>query len=162
MAADNSAVVFRINELQGKIRQCDEDIKALDLKMEQAQTRVATELSEKEAAHKALMDKIIVNHADELSADIVLTEHYQDGATEACIAALMKQQDVMLLKEKETLKNTLLEYADMHLQNREKSMLEMHANEKSAVMTAEEEEYMRRVQMSIISHKERMAHVDSV
>lgn len=160
--ADNGAVAFRINELLTKIKNCDEEIFALDSKMEQLQTRVAKELSEKDANHKALMEKINANHADELSADIVLTEHYQDGAAEACISALMKQQDVALLKEKEELKDILLEYADKHLMDRERLLLEMHANEKSAAMTAEEEEYLRRVQMAIIGHKERMAHIDSL
>lgn len=158
----DSALVFRINELHEKISQCDEEILELDTQLEQRQTQYTLDLSEKEASHKALMDKINTNHADELSADIVLTEHYQDGAAEACIAALMKQQDAVLLKEKEQLKNTLLEYADVHLQSREKSLLEMHANEKTAVMTAEEEDYMHRVQMAIISHKERMSHIDSL
>ena len=158
----DSALVFRINELHEKISQCDEEILELDTQLEQRQTQYTLDLSEKEASHKALMDKINTNHADELSADIVLTEHYQDGAAEACIAALMKQQDAVLLKEKEQLKNTLLEYADVHLQSREKSVLEMHANEKTAVMTAEEEDYMHRVQMAIISHKERMSHIDSL
>ena len=158
----DSALVFRINELHEKISQCDEEILELDTQLEQRQTQYTLDLSEKEASHKALMDKINTNHADELSSDIVLTEHYQDGAAEACIAALMKQQDAVLLKEKEQLKNTLLEYADVHLQSREKSLLEMHANEKTAVMTAEEEDYMHRVQMAIISHKERMSHIDSL
>ena len=158
----DSALVFRINELHEKISQCDEDILELDTQLEQRQTQYTLDLSEKEASHKALMDKINTNHADELSADIVLTEHYQDGAAEACIAALMKQQDAVLLKEKEQLKNTLLEYADVHLQSREKSLLEMHANEQTAAMTAEEEDYMHRVQMAIISHKERMSHIDSL
>lgn len=158
----DSALVFRINELHEKISQCDEEILELDTQLEQRQTQYTLDLSEKEASHKALMDKINTNHADELSADVVLTEHYQDGAAEACIAALMKQQDAVLLKEKEQLKNTLLEYADVHLQSREKSLLEMHANEKTAVMTAEEEDYMHRVQMAIISHKERMSHIDSL
>jgi hypothetical protein len=156
----DSAVTFRINELQEKIRQCDEEILQLDTQMEQSQTQYTMELSEKEASHKALMDKINANHADELSADIVLTEHYQDGAAEACVAALMKQQDAVLLKEKEQLKNTMLEHADVHLQNREKTLLAMHADEKNAAMTAEEEEYMHRVQMAIISHKERLSHID--
>lgn len=158
----DSALVFRINELHEKISQCDKEILELDTQLEQRQTQYTLDLSEKEASHKALMDKINTNHADELSADIVLTEHYQDGAAEACIAALMKQQDAVLLKEKEQLKNTLLEYADVHLQSREKSLLEMHANEQTAAMTAEEEDYMHRVQMAIISHKERMSHIDSL
>ena len=46
----DSAVTFRINELQEKIRQCDEEILQLDTQMEQSQTQYTMELSEKEAS----------------------------------------------------------------------------------------------------------------
>jgi hypothetical protein len=160
MSGDGSAVAFRLNELQAKILKCDEEIKELDVEMERAQAGLAMQLSEKEAANKALIDKINANHADELSADIVLTEHYKDGAAEACIGALMKQQDSVILKDKENLKHVLLEYADSHLQSRENSLLAAHADEKQAKMSEEEEKYMHAVQMALISHKERMSQLN--
>ena len=109
--------------------------------------------------HQKLLEKINKNHSDELAADVVLTEHYKDTAAEACISALMKQQDTTLLQEKESLKELVLKYADSHLQNKEKELLAAHADEKAAALTMEEERYMRQIQLAIIQHKERMAQV---
>ena len=158
----DEAVRFRLQELQGLIFSTNDEIANLDKKIEEQIKVNASIQNQHEEDHQALLDKINGNHSDELAADVVLTEHYKDTAAEACISALMKQQDAQLLQEKETLKDMLLKYADSHLQSKEKELLTAHADEKAAALTMEEERYMHSVQLAIIQHKERMAQVQGL
>lgn len=155
------AVAFRLQELQASILSANEELRSLNAKIEYQIKENMSLSNQSDNDHKDILDKINRNHCDELSADVVLTEHYKDDAAEACIHALMKQQDVMLLKEKESLKDLVLKYADSHLQSKEKSLLSALADEKAAALTEEEERYMHRVQLAIIQHKERMARTEN-
>ena len=158
----DTAVAFRLHELQASILTADEEISNLDRKID-AQIKTNASLdNQRDDEHQTLMDKINSNHSDELAADVVLTDHYKDTAAEACISALMKQQDAVLLREKAALKDLVLKYADSHLQSKEKELLTAHADEKVAALTVEEAQYMHHVQLAIIQHKERMGQVQGL
>lgn len=159
MSDQNSAVSYRIDELRALISSCESSISQIDNEMAFTASGLQSELSSREQDQLKKMQGVNEYHRQDLESEIVLTSHYKDTANEKAIASIMKQQDVTLSKEKDTMLHKMLHEADELLQQMEKNFVKGNEERKSSTLQKEEDEYLTMVQRAIVSHRERMLSI---
>jgi hypothetical protein len=159
MSDQNSAVSYRIDELRNLISSAESSISQLDNEIAFTASGLQSELSSRKQDQLKKIQGMNEFHRQDLDSEIILTSHYKDTANETAISSIMKQQDVTLSKEKETMLHKMLHEADDLLKQMEKNFVRGNEERKNSTLQKEEDEYLTMVQRAIVSHRERMLSI---
>jgi len=116
-----------IARLRFELSEVDTQLASLNDIQEASYSEMQQLFDANEAAHEAALATLHGQIAEELEADVILTNHYKDTANAACVSALMDQQDEHIMKEHEEYKLRMLAAADGELARRQRA--EEHAHE---------------------------------
>lgn len=130
-AAEAKAIISR---LRSEIFEVDAVISRLYEEEGSEASELQLRLEENEAAYEAALAAVHRQIAEELEADVILTNHYKDTANSTCVSAMMDQQDEIIVKEHEAYKHSLLVSADSELTRRQGVEERRHEEKKQQML----------------------------
>jgi len=157
----SDAVQFRLVELETHVQQADSEVDILKAQLESAQVALEMEIGDNETTHAEAIRKKNSEYAEEYDADESLTTHFKNNAKDACINTIMKQQDILIHGEQETLISHWHEVIQAENKKRVEESNAAHELFLAESLKAEEEVYLNAVRTAILAHEERMRGIDN-
>lgn len=154
------AAEARIQELRASISKCDSDLSLLSRRILAVTDDAMQSLADKEAELQDRQATELARFDEQLAADSMLLEHFQDSATTQTIQALIDKQDAGLREMEGALRGALMAQADEEYQRREAEMVAEMAGVRARLLQQDADRYSACVQAAYIKHKEHMGGLD--
>lgn len=154
------AAEARIQELRASIAKADQDLALLSRRIRAVTDDAMQSLADKEEELQDRQAAELARFDEQLAADSMLLEHFQDSATTQTIQALIDKQDAGLRKMEAGLRGALMALADEEFRRREAEMVAEFDGVRARLLKMDADRYDACVQAAYIKHKEQLGGLD--